>query len=421
MGKWVGNTPKYLYLFSENGVDVIIPVGLLSILKKYFNLAKYNYSINLSDDKKFKFNANVALYDYQKIAVDSCVKKGYGILIAPTGSGKTQMGIALICNLGYKALWITHTTDLLNQSYDRASQYIDKKYLGKITGGKKQIGSGITFATIQTLANLDLLDLKNEFNVVIVDECHRLAGTPTKLKQFSKVVNSLAARHKYGLTATLHRSDGLEKTTMAYLGSVCFSIEENDVKDKIISATVFKINTGIKIDTCCLDIDGTINYNNLINYLAANEDRNKLILRYLLKDKQEYNLILSQRIEHLISVYNLLPDELKEKAVLLNSKMSKNSREQAILKMQAGEKNYMFATYSLAKEGLDIKRLNRLHLILPTKDKAVVQQSVGRIRRCDESDKKAIVYDYVDDFIKSQKDFKTRKSFYKNINCEVFD
>ena len=420
MGKWVGNTPENLYLFSENGKDVIIPIGLFSEIKKIWDLSKYNYEIDFADDKIFNFNTNVELYDYQKIAVDNCVKKGYGILIAPTGSGKTQMGIALICKLGYKALWVTHTTDLLKQSYDRASQYIDKKYLGKITAGKIQIGEGITFATVQTLANLNLEELKYEFNTIIVDECHRLAGTPTKMKQFSKIVNSLASRHKYGLTATLHRSDGLEMTTMAYLGKVCYKVLESATKNNIINATVLKVDTGIKIDECCLDIDGTINYNNLTKYLAENENRNKVILNCLIKNKDNYNLILSQRVEHLTNLYNLLPTEEKEKAVLLNSKMTKKQRENAISQTQAGEKHYMFATYSLAKEGLDIKLLDRLHLVMGSKDKAVIQQSVGRVRRKSKDGKIAIVFDYVDDFIKAKKDFKTRINFYKDINCEVF-
>ena len=172
-------------------------------------------------------------------------KKGYGILIAPTGSGKTQIGIALACKLGYKTLWITHTKDLLKQSYDRAKKYIDFKYLGTISEGKINIKPGITFATVQTLVEQDLHNLKHEFNTIIVDECHRLAGTPARLKQFSKVVNNMASRHKYGLTATLHRSDSLEYTTKAYLGNFAYEVKREEVKDKIINPKIVKVNTCI--------------------------------------------------------------------------------------------------------------------------------------------------------------------------------
>ena len=41
----------------------------------------------------------------------------------------------------------------------------------------------------------------------------------------------------------------------------------------------------------------------------------------------------------------------------------------------------LFATYGLAKEGLDIPRLDRLILASPHRDKATIIQSLGRIER----------------------------------------
>ena len=406
-------------MYSENGNDLIIPIGLFSKIKSKFDLSIYKKQVSLADDKKFNFKSDINLYDYQQVAVYEMIKKGYGILLAPTGSGKTQIGIALACKLGYKTLWITHTKDLLKQSYDRAKQYIDDKYLGTITDGKINIKDGITFATVQTLSEQDLHSLKYEFNTVIVDECHRLSGTPTKLKQFSKIVNNLAARHKFGLTATLHRSDKLEQTTMSYLGNIAYEVKREYVKDKIINPKIIKVDTGIELTDECLLTDGTIDNNKLLTYLSQNADRNLLISKYILNNKDNYNLILSHRIEQLENIYITLPEGEKEKSVILSSKLNKKSREKAINDMQKGLKRYMFATYSLAKEGLDIQRLDRLYLVSASKDKAVVQQSIGRVMRIFENKKTPIVYDFVDDYIKANKDFIKRKGFYKNCGCDV--
>lgn len=416
---YVGNVPKYLCMYKENGQDVIIPIGLFSKVKNKFDLAKYPKQIKLADDKQFKFGNEINLYDYQEEAVCKLIEKGYGILIAPTGSGKTQMGIALACRLGYKTLWITHTKDLLKQSFDRAKQYINEKYLGTITDGKINIKDGITFSTVQTLSKLDLQSLRYEFNTIIVDECHRLAGTPTRLKQFSKVVNNLSARHKYGLTATLHRSDKLEETIIAYLGDIAYEVKRELVKDKIVNPKVIKVSTGIMLTTACLGMDGTIDYNKMLEYLSQNIVRNNIIVRYLLSNKDNYNLILSCRIEQLSNIYDMLPETEKEKAVIVTSKLNKTDREKAIEDMQKGKKHYMFATYSLAKEGLDIPRLDRLYLVSSSKDKAVVQQSVGRVMRVFENKDTPIVYDFVDSYIKATKDFITRKSFYKGVGCLI--
>lgn len=420
LGKWVKNTPKELCLYKQNCNDMRIPIGLLKNLKSKFSFEGCPVTVSLADDKINDLkNYKVDLYDYQDIAVNEMIRNGHGILIAPTGSGKTQMGIALACKLSYKTLWLTHTNDLLYQSYFRAKEYIPKDKLGMITAGKIEIAEGITFATIQTLAKQDLAELKYTFNTAIVDECHRLAGTPTRLNQFSKVINSLACRHKIGLTATLHRSDSLESTTTAYLGDVAHVIDKKSVSDKIISPKITRVNTGITMSICCLDTDGTINNNKLLKYLSENNVRNKTILNYLLLNKNSSNLILSNRIDMLNNIYELLPEELKPKAVVFSSKLGKKVRNTAIEGMKDGSLNFMFATYGLAKEGLDIPRLDRLYLISSSKDKAVVQQSAGRVMRSFPGKNTPVIYDFVDNYIKSGKDFALRKRYYIDIGGEI--
>lgn len=75
----------------------------------------------------------------------------------------------------------------------------------------------------------------------------------------------------------------------------------------------------------------------------------------------------------------------------------------------------------LAKEGLDIKSLNRLFLVAPTKNKIVLIQSVGRIERKDENKQTPIVYDFVDKDIYYQKAYKARKTIYKKNNNKILE
>ena len=195
MGLWVGNTPRTLSLYKINGNSVILPIGAFKFIKPILNTYNAEYEQKTANNELIDYNAKVNLYDYQEKAVEQMYNAGYGILQSPAGSGKTQMGIALAVKLGRKCLWLTHTQDLLKQSYDRAKQYIDEKLLGTITAGKVNIGSGITFATVQTLCKQDLTQYKYMWDVVIVDECHRVAGTPTSATQFSKVISNLASPH----------------------------------------------------------------------------------------------------------------------------------------------------------------------------------------------------------------------------------
>ena len=423
MGLWVGNTPRTLSLYKINGNSVIIPIGAFKHIKPILNTYEYEKSLDLANNEPVDYNAEVNLYDYQEKAVEQMLKAGYGILQSPAGSGKTQMGIALAVKFGKKCLWLTHTQDLLKQSYDRASQYIDKSLLGTITAGKVNIGSGITFATVQTLAKQDLTQYKYMFDVIIVDECHRVAGTPTAMTQFSKVLSNIACKHKYGLSATVHRADGMIKCAYMLIGDVKYIVPDEAVKDKVMAVNVERVDTNCEIPFSALDTDGTINYTKLISSLAMSTHRNDIIYDKLMENSAHYNLILSDRLDQLHYLYSQLPPTLQEQSAVIDGKMTskkaKAEREHAIEDMRSGKKHFLFASYKLAKEGLDIPRLDRLHLVTPQKDYAIIVQSVGRIARTFDSKEEPICFDYVDKFKMAENMYKARCRHYKKCGCNA--
>lgn len=421
MNFWVGNTPKTINIYERNGNSLILPFGTLRNLPRevtdnsYFT-SDFQKAIDISYG-----GADVPLYAYQQTAVEAMYKAQYGILQSPAGSGKTQMGIALVKKFGKKALWLTHTIDLLRQSKARAEKYTNDTLIGTITEGKVDIGEGITFATIQTMCKLDLARYKDEWDVIIVDECHRCSGTPTTMTQFSKVLNSLAARHKIGLSATVHRSDGMIEATYALLGHVVYAVPEEAVGDKIMKVGIKPVPTGVEISRKCLNTDGTLNYTRLVNYLCEDAQRTHVISSWIVAESERSCLILSDRLEHLEALVSSLPQSMREQAVMVSGKMTtkkgKAEREQAIEDMRTGKKKYLFATYSLAKEGLDIPRLERLFLTTPQKDYAVITQSIGRIARVFEGKADPIAYDFVDNIAYLVKSYKKRCTTYRKNGC----
>ena len=415
MGFWVGSTPKDLYLYEIHGGELVIPYGCLKAIAPLIKDAtvqsdfKTPVSVNYGDP--------IPLYPYQETAVRASVEGLYGILQSKAGSGKTQMGIALIREYGKRALWLCHTLDLVRQSKERAERYMDKNLLGLITEGKVNIGSGITFATIQTMSKLDLSRYRDMWDVIIVDECHRVAGTPTAMTQFSKVLNSLSARHKYGLSATVHRSDGMIAATYALLGNVVYTVPDEAIADKVMRVGIKPIGTGVPISRACLNTDGTLNYTKLITYLCENFDRSALICNEMARESNHPSLVLSDRLEHLEILMKMLPNRMQPYAVMISGKMTtkkgKAEREQALEDMRTGKKKYLFATYSLAAEGMDIPNLERLFMTTPIKDYARVIQSIGRIARTHDGKAEPICYDFVDNIGYLQKMFRTRCRHYR--------
>lgn len=416
---WVGNTPEKLYLFQWDGDTLVLPYGCLNDV---LAMDDCSMKVNLPTPTEVDFGCTIPLYDYQVEAKEALITAYYGILQAPAGCGKTQIGIAVAADTGRRTLWLTHTRDLLVQSKSRAEQYMSPSLTGTITEGRVQIGKAITFATVQTMCNLDLSQYRDVWDCIIVDECHRVAGTPTAMTQFSKVLNALAARHKYGLSATVHRADGMIAATYALLGGIAYQVPEEAVKDKIMTVSVLPRATHQGLSREFLDTDGTIIYAKLVNFLADRYPRNNLIVADLVANRDHYNLILSDRLTHLETLMNRLPPDLRKQAVMIDGKMTtkkaKALREQAIEEMRQGRKRYLFATYSLAREGLDIPRLDRLYLTTPQKDYAVIAQSVGRVARTFEGKVTPVVYDYVDNGIQYLvRSFKKRCTTYRKLGC----
>ena len=234
MGKWVGGTPSMIKFYRTEGKDIILPFGCLKELifdqKEQFEEAIADFP----QTQYVEYNKNVPLYDYQEKAVNKALYKRNGILVAPCGSGKTQMGIAIARSISRPTLWITHTRDLMVQAEERAKGIFDlpKEAYGEITEGKVNIGTHLTFSTVQTLARVNLDNLK--FGCVIVDECHHAVQSYKSTSMFAKVMNQISCRYKFGLTATPYRGDGLEKGMFALIGDICSVVDEEEVKGKTV-------------------------------------------------------------------------------------------------------------------------------------------------------------------------------------------
>lgn len=409
-------THKYLVYYEIDGKDLIVPFGCLRDLFKMYPLEIFENRIILG--QHIKYESNIKLYDYQENVCRKAYKRKNGIIVMPAGSGKTQTALELIGRLGLKTLWITHTIDLLNQSYSRAKNNFNNIGLGKIANGKIEIGTHITFATVQTLKSIDLQEYADTWDCIIVDECHRVCGTPAKAGMFYKVINKLVARYKYGLTATPYRNiKGTEKAMFNLLGQTIIELDKEVIGDKIIPAIIIKKSTNFdEIPEECQEGDGTIKYANLTTALSEDIERNEIILDILEECKDNYTLVLTDRVNQMKYLKNKLGY-----GKVIDGKTKKDVRENAIQEVREGKEKVLFATYGLAKEGLDIPRLDRLILASPHRDKATIIQAIGRIERKFENKEKPICYDLVDSIQYFKNMYRSRKSYYKKNNNEIIE
>lgn len=425
MGFWVGNTPRTLQLYEKNGDDLILPFGCLrSVWSLCNDEHRSHFRAEIGDLRHVSYHSNINTYPYQEEAVNRAVASKNGIVVMPCGAGKTQTALEIISRIGGKALWLTHTQDLLNQSMNRAKSVYDlpAEAYGTITGGKINIGSAITFATVQTMSKIDLQQYKDCWDIVVVDECHKAVGSPTKVMQFYLVLSNLCCRYKYGLTATPKRSDGLEKSMFALLGNIIIEIPKEVVADTTCPVEVQTIQTGYVPDLdVALNGDGTINYSSIVQDMTANKERFEFVSVVCKNCADDgATLVLGNRVEYLQRLSNMIPESVCLSG-MGNSKAAKAERKEVLRKLDDGEIPAVFATYALAKEGLDVPNLKYIVFATPEKDETTVTQAAGRVGRKADGKDNGTIIDLIDDFGMFYGWQKKRKRVYKKLGYSLID
>lgn len=432
MGFWTGKTPKKISLYDYYQDNIYLPIGCFEDI---WNLhpRKEDYT-DYTITNKADIKSNIILRDYQKPCTNALKKYVNGIFVLPPGLGKTQIGLECAATLKQKTLWMTHTKELLNQARERCEDNLNCT-TSEITDGKCDVSGDIVFATVQTLVNIiDHNEIKqNEFGLVIVDEVHHLSTNAESVKMFEKCVNYFNSRYKLGLTATLHRADGLENTTTKILGNVIYEVKKSEDKKNligyyenkpIITIPIEQFQVPAKINMLkttynvankdVYDTSGRIIFTTLISDLATDYDRNKSILN-LINNIKGYTIVISERTSQL----EYLNENVKD-SIYINGKTPKKTREKKIEEFRNGKHKVLFATYSLVAEGLDIPILENLVMASPVKDERLVVQAIGRCQRPCENKKIANVYDLVDDVSILDRFTRKRKSVYKKEGWDIF-
>jgi superfamily II DNA or RNA helicase len=156
----------------------------------------------------------------QAEALEALSAHDTGVLVLPTGAGKTVVATALIARRARSTLIIVNRRALLDQWSAQLALFlgIAEADIGQIGASKNPPTGRIDLATMQTLARGELgpgsLD---GYGQVIVDECHHVAAS-----SFERVLSRVPARFVLGLTATPKRRDGHHPIMHMQLGPIRF-------------------------------------------------------------------------------------------------------------------------------------------------------------------------------------------------------
>lgn len=308
----------------------------------------------------------------QQEAVDAYLREalegsGSGTICGSCGFGKTACSTYVIAQMKVKTLVICGQMFLMDQWRERIRQFIPNAKIGIMKGNKfEHEGCDIVVASLQTMISRKYpLD---GFGLQIFDEVHHLSA-----RVFVTSLMQETTRYTLGLTATPVRKDGLGRVFMWFIGDVVFRQAAGDQKRTDV---VIKTPRMPQRDEPRCDFAGRPDTVAMVSDLCANIERTKdlaKIVRKIMKDPNRCVLVLSERRKHLEDFHNLLsPYHAHEMGYYVGG-MKQEERE----KVEQSSR-LILATFHIAAEAFDVKRLNTLLLASPKSD---VEQSVGRVMR----------------------------------------
>jgi superfamily II DNA or RNA helicase len=414
MGRYTGGIPRALKFFRNTPEGMLCPMG--AAVQLYNICLQHGEQILLVnkrhelDPVEFEFQGT--LRPYQEDVVGSVLKRDHGTLSAPTGSGKTCMGLLVIAQRKQPALIICHARQIVNQWVAAIEKFlhIPADEVGVIGGGKFSIGDRITVALVQSLyRRVD--EVVPHIGHIIVDECHRAPS-----RTFTEAVTAFPAKYRLGLTATPWRRDGLSRVIFWHVGDVTGHVEKSDLLENgsLVQAEAAFIATGFSSST-----DPAEYYSTALSELTQDLDRNLLIAETVHKHNGTgISLVLSDRREHCEALAAVLRKSGIQAAVL-TGQTPKKKRGQIIQDLQSGECHYLVATGSLIGEGFDLAGISTLALATPIKFSGRLIQYVGRALRPAPGKDKAIILDFVDNHPVFGCSARSRRRTYKEQGIHV--
>lgn len=380
----------------------------------------------------------ICLKPHQEEAVQRIMDRHEGVICAPPASGKTVITLEAIRRLKLRSLIIVDKKNLIDQWSDRCKEFLGMQPDVISEGFTRGSGSPITIGMQQSLRELVRLGNGKEmdnYGLVCLDECHHISA-----ETYTNVLEKFSAAYRIGLSATPYRDDGLDMISKLVIGPVIYKItsEELEAGRYILKPKIERVETHFTHDFWSThSVSKTMicdkpncpkngkahshrnNYMTVTKALVEDYDRNYFIAHRITQNKDNCNLVVSDRLAHLdtlreLSISRGFP---AERTHMLTGKETPAERAE-VSRVAAYGACAIFST--IAKEALDIPRLDRLYLTWPIKREHILEQQIGRITRTHPDKRDAIVYDYVDEntsVLNSQA--WNRFKYYKSKNYDI--
>lgn len=388
---------EYLQLWEETAEHVVVPREFIP-REQYSELEFPVVRVCPDTYPRVRFKSKVILdakaptKDTQKRAYEAMIGAYGGILNLACGKGKSVIALHAVAHFGLPALIIVNNTTLIDQWRGYIRTFLEfEGGVGLVQGppDKWNWQHPITLAMLHSLAmyaNELPAGFANYFGVVIWDEIHHLSAP-----LFSQTA-PLFPGTRFGLTATEKREDGLEAVYIYNVGSTFYRDLMQEIRPKIYFQNCpVQINWKSKaVRAEIYGKDGKVNIPKLRTYLGKLQENNEFIAHCVRKAVEAGRkvLVLSHSVDQLRLLHELFD----------GSGLCTGEEKPAYRIEVLRERNPVFGTTQLVREGLDEDTLDALYFVTPFGSGQVsegghntLQQGMGRTQRAREGKKTPVV------------------------------
>lgn len=360
----------------------------------------------------------IELRDYQKEALAQWLRDKRGVIVLPTGSGKTLIALKAMEAVNSSTLIVVPTLDLVDQWKEiliECAQYDIEP--GEYTGRRKLL-KAVTVTTYDS-AYINAETLGNKFKVLIFDEVHHLPS-----EGYRHIAEMCASPCRLGLTATYEREDGLHYILPRLVGGKVYEVKTQELAGEHLSE--YEIQK-IKVDM--LPEEQEIYEKNIDifrNYIRTNhihmrkpEDFQKVVYRSgydprawrAVKARNEARRIAYNSESKLEELQRLLQLHRNDRIIIftryndlvyiisnqffipcITHKTEKQERAEILKRFKSGVYTAIVSSQVL-DEGIDVPEANIGIILSGTGSLREYTQRLGRILR--PTEKKAILYEVI--------------------------
>lgn len=329
------------------------------------------------------------------------------VIVLPTGAGKSLV-IAELARLAKgRVLVLAHVKELVEQNHAKYEGYGLKGSIFSAGLGRKETDQQVVFASVQSVVrNLD--SFKNQFSLLVIDECHRVPDEKTS--SYQKVITHLRELNPgikvLGLTATPYRLG------MGWIYQYHTRGQVRTEEPRFFRDCIFELPIRYLLDENFLTparmMDAPVLSYDFSQLKPANTGRYKEAEMDMVIDKakratpqiveqiiQYANerkgvMVFAATVRHAQEIHGLLPED--ETAIVIGDTPTPE-RDAIIQSFKNREIKYL-VNVSVLTTGFDAPHVDLIAILRPTESVSLYQQIVGRGLRLSEGKSECLVLDY---------------------------